>query len=83
MARIEVKKVCATMTIGDLEPHWEAVVDYGEFAEPVNIPLPARCLIGDDFETHRRQSVEAMESLAEALLRFADQTRKRWPHDWD
>jgi hypothetical protein len=37
----------------------------------VNIPLPARYLITDDAETQRRQSVEAMESLAEALLRFA------------
>jgi hypothetical protein len=47
------------------------------------IPLPARCLIDDDFETQTRDYVEAMENLAEALIRFADQTRKRWPHDWD
>jgi hypothetical protein len=74
MAKIEVIKVRATMTIGDLEPHWEAVVDYGEFAAPVNIPLPARLLTTDDAGTQRRQSVEAMESLAEALVRFANQT---------
>jgi len=49
----------------------------------VQIPLPARCLIDDDFETQTRDYVEAMENLAEALIRFADQTRKRWPHDWD
>jgi hypothetical protein len=83
MAKIEVKKVRATMTVGDLEPHWEAVVDYGEFAAEVSIPLPARFLITDDAEMQRRQSVEAMENLAEALLRFADQTRTRWPRDWD
>jgi hypothetical protein len=42
MAKIEVKQVRATMRNDDLEPHWEAVVDYGAFE--VNIPLPARCL---------------------------------------
>ena len=81
MPKIDVKRVQSAMIVDDMEPHWEAVVDYGAFE--VNIPLPARYLIDDDFGTQRRQSVEAMESLAEALLRFADQTRKRWPHDWD
>jgi hypothetical protein len=81
MPKIEVLRARSTMTIDDLEPHWVADVDYGAFE--VTIPLPARCLITDDFETQRRQSVEAMESLAEALLRFADQTRKQWPRDWD
>jgi hypothetical protein len=75
MAKIEVKKVQAAMTLDDRELHWEAVVCYG--------PLPARDLIGDDPPTQRRQSVEAMESLAKALLDFATQTRKRWPRDWD
>jgi hypothetical protein len=81
MARIEVKRVQSTMTTGDMEPQWVVVVDYG--AGEVNIPLPANYLITDDFQTQRRQSVLAMESLAEALLRCADQTRKQWPHDWD
>jgi hypothetical protein len=81
MAKIEVKQVQSTMTTDDREPHWVAVVDYGSFE--VEIPLPARYLITDDAQTQRRQSVEAMENLAEALLRFADQTRKRWPRDWD
>ena len=76
---IEVKQIRALMTRDDLEPHWVADVDYGAFE--VTIPLPARCLVTDDFETQRRQSVEAMESLAEALLRFADQIRKRWSLD--
>jgi hypothetical protein len=79
MPKIEVKKVQATMTIDDMEPHWEAVVDYGAFE--VKIPLPERYLIDDDPETQRRLSIEAMESLAEALLRFADQTRKQWKRD--
>ena len=82
MPKIEVKRTLATMTKDDLEPHWIVEVDYGAF-EVVSIPLPARYLATDDFPTQRRQSVEAMESLAEALLRFADQTRKRWPHDWE
>ena len=81
MPKVEVKRARATMTKTDLEPHWLADVDYGAFE--VSIPLPARYLATDDFQTQRRQSVEAMESLAEALLRFADQTRKQWPHDWD
>ena len=81
MAKIEVKKVQATMTMDDRELHWEAVVCYGAY--DVTIPLPAGDLIGDDPPTQRRQSVEAMESLAKALLDFATQTRKRWPRDWD
>jgi hypothetical protein len=84
MAKIEVIKVHATMASGDLEPHWEAEVDYGELAAPVNIPLPARLLTTDDAETQRRQSVEAMENLAKALLRFAVAARmataRRCPH---
>jgi hypothetical protein len=81
MAKIEVKRVQSTMTKDDKEPHWVAVVDYGRFE--VELPLPARYLITDDYQTQRRQFVVAMENLAEALLRFADQTRKRWPRDWD
>jgi hypothetical protein len=81
MPKIEVKQIRATATFHDREPHWVADVDYGAFE--VTIPLPARYLQEDDFQTQRRQSVEAMENLAEALLRFADQTRKQWPHDWD
>ena len=79
MAKIEVKKVQAIMTVDDRELHWEAVVCYGAY--DVTIPLPARDLIGDA-PAQRRQSVEAIESLAKALLAFADQTRKRWPRDW-
>jgi hypothetical protein len=81
MPKIEVKKVRANMTISDMEPHWEAVVDYGAFE--VNIPLPARYLIDDDVETQTHEFLEAMESLARDLLRFADQTRKRWLDDQD
>jgi hypothetical protein len=81
MPKVEAKRTRATMTKTDFEPHWLVDVDYGAFE--VSIPLPARYLATDDFQTQRRQSVEAMESLAEALLRFADQTRKQWPHDWE
>ena len=78
MPKIEVKRVQASMTISDMEPpHWVAVVDYGAFE--VEIPLPARYLMDDDVDTQTHEFVEAMESLAKALLRYADQTRKRLP----
>jgi hypothetical protein len=82
MARIEVTQVSATTSKDDSEPHWEATVDYGEFAGLVTIHLPARYLEGDDHEMRMRQSVEGMERLAEALLRFAGQMRSQWPRDW-
>jgi hypothetical protein len=75
MPKIEVKRVQASMTISDMEPHWVAVVDYGAFE--VQIPLPARYLMDDDVDTQTHEFVEAMESLAKALTRYADQTRKR------
>jgi hypothetical protein len=81
MATVEVKRVRSTMTTDDREPHWIAVVDYGRVE--AEIPLPARYLITDDAGMQRRQFVEAMENLAEALLRFASQTRIRWPRDWE
>jgi hypothetical protein len=74
MPKIEVKRVRSLMTTNDMEPHWHADVDYGAFE--VSIPLPARDLGDDDPEIQRREFVEAMESLAEALLRFASQQRK-------
>ena len=76
MSNVEVKQVRANMTINDVEPHWEAVVDYGPFE--VSIPLPARYQMDADVDTQTHKFVEAMESLAKALLRFADQTRIRW-----
>jgi hypothetical protein len=75
MPKIEVKRVQASMTMSDMEPHWVVVVDYGAFE--VEIPLPARYLMDDDIDTQTHEFVEAMESLAEALTRYADQTRKR------
>ena len=76
MPKVEVKQVRANMTINDMEPHWEAVVDYGAFE--VSIPLPVRYQKDADVDTQTHEFVEAMESLAKALLRFADQTRIRW-----
>ena len=64
------------MTTNDMEPHWEAVIDYGAFE--VSIPLPARYLMDADVDTQTHEFVKATESLAKAPLRFADQTRKRW-----
>ena len=81
MPKIEVIRAHAPEIIGDSEPHWIVDVDYGAFQ--VSIPLPARYLYDDDPKTQRCQSVEAAESLAEALLRFANHIRKRWPRDWD
>jgi hypothetical protein len=82
MAKIEVKQVRATMTLNDMEPHWEAVVSYGASFEVV-IPLPGRQLSTDDWTQSHRESAEAMESLARALLDFADRTRKQFPNDFD
>jgi hypothetical protein len=79
MPKIEVKRVRATATEDDREPHWMAEIDYGAFQ--VTIPLPARFLQHDDLQTQQHEYVEGMESLAAALLRFADQIRKRWPRD--
>jgi hypothetical protein len=79
---IEVKQVRATMTLTDMEPHWEAVVSYGGSVEVV-IPLPGRQLPTDDWSQSHRESVEAMESLAAALLDFAAHTRKQFPNDFD
>jgi hypothetical protein len=80
MPKVEVIRARAPATINDREPHWLVDVDYGAFQ--VSIPIPAHYLHDDDPQTQRRQSVEAVESLGKALLRFADQTRKQWPHDW-
>jgi hypothetical protein len=62
MAQIEVKRVQATATVGDLDPQWEVVVDYGHGVE-VCIPLAAHCLRNDDVEMQQRLSLEAMENL--------------------
>ena len=72
MSNVEVKQVRANMTKSDMEPHWEAVVDYGPFE--VSIPLPARYQKDVDVDTQTHEFVEAIESLAKALLHFADQT---------
>jgi hypothetical protein len=79
MAKIEVKTVQANMK-DELEPHWKVVVSYG--AHDVTIPLPARDLIGDDPDTRKRESIEALENLANALLDFATQARRRWLHEY-
>jgi hypothetical protein len=59
MPKVEVKQVRANMTINDMEPHWEAVVDYGAFE--VSIPLPARYQKDADVDTQTHEFVEAME----------------------
>jgi hypothetical protein len=79
VAKIEVKLVRATATQDEMAPHWEAVIDYGAFEAVV--PLPGRMLPGDDWAEQRRESLEAMERLAKALLRFVDRTRKEWSSD--
>jgi hypothetical protein len=80
---IEVKQVRATMTLTDMEPHWEAVVSYGDFVEGVVIRLPGRQLPTDDWTQSHRESTEALESLAKALLDFAAHTRKQFPSDFE
>jgi hypothetical protein len=66
MAKIEVKQVRATMTHGEMEPHWEVVVSYGSVE--VVIPLPARQLPTDDWPQSHRESIEAIKRIARALI---------------
>lgn len=80
MAKIEVLRVRATMTQSDMEPPWVAEVSYG--SSVVDIPLPAHDLITDDDAQSRHEWIGAMESLARALLDFADHIRKRSPSDY-
>jgi hypothetical protein len=80
VAKIEVKQVRATMTLGEeMEPHWEAVVSYGPHVADVVIPLPARQLPTDDLAQGYRESIEAMETRARAFLDFASHIRKSDP----
>jgi hypothetical protein len=79
---VEVKRVRATMTLDDMEPHWTAEVSYGHGVE-VEIPLPGRQLPTDDWTQSHREWTEAMENLARALLDFANHTRKRFPNDFE
>jgi hypothetical protein len=80
MAKPVVKGVRSFATDDNREPLWEVIVDYGDGVE-VAIPLRAHHLTTDDaFEQHR-QSCEAMESLAIALLDFVDRIRKQWSTD--
>jgi hypothetical protein len=82
-AKIEVKQVRATMTRDEMEPQWEVVVSYGPHAADVVIALPGRQLATDDLAQSHRESVEAMESLATALLEFSDHIRKQFPSHFD
>ena len=77
---IKVKQIRSIATEDDREPVWKAIVDYGGGVE-IEIPLRAHHLPTDDMAEQRRQACEAMESLARALLDFADQFRKRWSID--
>jgi hypothetical protein len=80
MAKLEVKRVRSIATQDTPEPRWEVIVDYGD-GEEVVIPLRAHHLTTDDVLEQQRQSCEAMESLARALLDFVDRIRKQWPSD--
>ena len=83
LARIEVKRVRATMTRDENEPRWDVIVSYRPHAADVVIPLPGRQLATDDLAQSHRKSVEAMESLARALLEFAGRIRKQFPNHFD
>jgi hypothetical protein len=82
MPKVEVKRVRASATISDREPHWIVEVDYGAFE--VQIPLPAHYLQDNDFQTQRRQSQSSTEPgaipaewLDERKYRLE---RQRFPH---
>jgi hypothetical protein len=79
MAKPKVKGVRSLATQDNPEPLWEVIVDYGDDVEVV-IPLRAHYLTTDDVLEQQRQSCEAMESLATALLDFVDRIRKQWPN---
>jgi hypothetical protein len=76
---IEVKQVQAAVTLTEREPRWEVVVSYGPNDEVV-IPLPGRQLATDDRAQDYRESIEAMERLATALLDFAGHIRSSRPN---
>jgi hypothetical protein len=71
MAKPKVEQVRSIATEDNPEPVWEVIVDYGG-GEEVVIPLRAHHLTTDDVLEQQRQACEAMESLAAALLDFAD-----------
>ena len=58
-------------------PHWEAVIDYN--GQEVTILLPRHLLGSDTVTQQHREAIEAMESLAEALLEFSRQMRENEP----
>jgi hypothetical protein len=80
MTKPQVKQIRSIATEDNPEPLWEVIVDYGGGVEVV-IPLRAHHLTTDDVLEQHRQACEAMESLARALLDFANQLRKRWSND--
>jgi hypothetical protein len=80
MVKPEVKGVRSIATQDNPEPRWEVIVDYGG-GEEVVIPLQAHHLTTDDVLEQQRQSCEAMESRARALLDFVDHIRTQWPND--
>lgn len=80
MAKIEVKEFRSTATQTEKEPQWHVVVLYGR--DEIEIPLPEVHLIGDDLAEIHRGPVEALESLARALLDFAARIRSGYPSDF-
>ncbi len=73
---VEVVRVDCKATWKKAPKQMTAIVDFGS-GQKVKIPIPAYYLSGDDVATTETSIVEGMESLAEALLRFADHIRKK------
>jgi hypothetical protein len=80
VAKIKVVNLWNRATQADPHPHWYVTVDYGGGTR-IDIPLAAHYLPTDDALEQKRQSCEAMENLAKALLDFAGRIRSRWPND--
>jgi hypothetical protein len=72
---VKVKRIHAAQTKQDIEPHWQAVIDYSGLE--VTIPIPARVLPGDSPYQHFEDAVDGLERLAHALLDFAALERSR------
>jgi hypothetical protein len=56
---------------------WGCVISYGP-GKKMEIPLPVRILV-NDWVRNEAEALEAMESLARALLDFVDHRRRTLP----
>jgi hypothetical protein len=80
VSKVEVTSFTACWKKRDEPPLWFAIAEFGA-GVTAEIPLPAHFVPGDDSHTQRAEAIEAMESLAEALQRFAKKCRNSRSND--